>query len=152
MHNARAILRLALPGILALLLASCTPIYRNHGYVPSDAALAEVTVGVDSRDTLTDTLGPPSVSGLVDDDAWYYVASRWRTRGALKPEEVSREVVAISFDTAGTVTNIERFGLKDGRVIVLNRRVTDDNIKGISFLRQLLGNIGQISASDLTNN
>jgi len=32
---------------------------------------------------------------------------------------------------------------------VLSRRVTDSNIKGVSFLRQLLGSVGNLSASSL---
>jgi len=58
-------------------------------------------------------------------------------------------VVAISFNQAGVVENVERFGLEDGRVIVLSRRVTEANVKGISFLRQLFGSLGRLSAGDL---
>ena len=62
------------------------------------------------------------------DEAWYYVSSNFITRGARAREEFFRQVVAISFDEDGVVKNIERFGLEDGMVVVLNRRVTDDNI------------------------
>ena len=48
--------------------------------------------------------------------------------------------------------NVERFGLENGQAVVLSRRVTDSNIKGLSFLRQLLGNIGNINAGQLLNN
>ena len=43
--------------------------------------------------------------------------------------------------------NVEKFGLQDGRVIVLSRRVTESNVKGLGFLRQLLGNLGNPSAA-----
>ncbi len=43
----------------------------------------------------------------------------------------------------------ERFGLQDGEVIALNRRVTDSNIEGVSFIRQLLGNLGRVDAGTL---
>ena len=52
--------------------------------------------------------------------------------------------MAISFDGRGRVENIERFGLENGNVVVLSRRVTESNIKGVSFLRQLFRNIGNI--------
>lgn len=141
--------RLALVAVVAAALAACSPIYRNHGYAPTDAELEEIAVGVDTRETVAEVVGSPQASGVVNDDAWYYVASEWKTVGARAPEIIDRQVVAISFDAGGRVSNIERFGLEDGRVIALNRRVTDDNIKGISFIRQLLGNIGNFSAEEL---
>jgi len=57
--------------------------------------------------------------------------------------------VAVTFTDAGIVENVERFGLEDGRVIALSRRVTDSNIKGVGFLRQLLGNFGRVRAGDI---
>ncbi|ARE38888.1 Outer membrane lipoprotein OmlA [Rhodovulum sp. P5] len=133
-------------------LSACTPIIRNHGYAPTEADLEEIVVGVDTRDTVADVVGSPTVSGVMRDNAWYYVESRWRTIGYRAPEITDRQVVAISFDRNGTVANIERFGLEDGRVIALNRRVTESNIQGISFLRQLLGNIGQVTPEQFTAN
>lgn len=133
--------------VLALgALAACQPIYRSHGYVPSDSDLAMLVVGQDTRDTVGDFVGRPSSAGVLEDGGWYYVGSRWREVGWKKPEEISREVVAISFDEGGVVQNIERFGLQDGRVVTLSRRVTDSNIKGVTFLGQLLGSIGNVDA------
>lgn len=149
MRNSRGIAIPALAAALAFSLAACSPITRDYGYAPSDADLEDVVIGVDTRDTLADVVGAPSAAGVMRDSAWYYVASRWEARGPLAPEEVEREVVAVSFDQTGVVTNIERFGLAEGQVIALNRRVTEDNIKGVSFLRQLLGNVGNLTAEQL---
>lgn len=133
--------------VLALgALAACQPIYRSHGYVPSDSDLAMLVVGQDTRDTVGDFIGRPSSAGVLEDGGWYYVGSRWREVGWRKPQEIEREVVAISFDAGGVVRNIERFGLQDGRVVTLSRRVTDSNIKGVTFLGQLLGSIGNVDA------
>ena len=77
--------------------------------------------------------------------------SKFRQYGPRENTEVDRTVVAISFDSDGVVENIERFGLEDGRVIAISRRVTDSNIKGVSFLRQLFGNIGNFAAEQFVN-
>ncbi|GGH56302.1 outer membrane protein assembly factor BamE [Frigidibacter albus] len=132
-------------------LAACQPIYRSHGYVPSDSDLAMLVVGQDTRDTVGDFIGRPSSAGVLEDGGWYYVGSRWRELGLRKPQEISREVVAISFNEGGVVQNIERFGLEDGRVVTLSRRVTDSNIKGVTFLGQLLGSIGNVNAGQFLN-
>lgn len=129
--------------------AACTPIYRDHGYVPTDVDLAQIKVGTDSRETVAGLIGRPSASALLNDTGWYYVQSRWKTIGAHAPQEIDRQVVAVTFTDAGIVENVERFGLENGRVIALSRRVTDSNIKGVGFLRQLMGNLGRVQAGDI---
>ena len=140
------VIRLGLALILMLGLVACASVYRNHGYVPADDELEVVQVGVDTRDTVAAAVGRPTSTGVLDAGGWYYVKSRFEHFGPRAPKEVDREVVAISFDQAGVVENVERFGLADGQVVVLSRRVTDSNIKGIGFLRQLFGNIGNFTA------
>ncbi len=137
---------------LMVLIAACAPIVTRHGYVPSEEDLQQIIVGVDTRDSVASAVGRPSAAGILDDGGWYYVESRFETVGWGKPREVDRQVVAISFDGKGVVTNIERFGLERGRVVVLSRRVTDSNVKGIGFLQQLMGNVGRLTAEQLVGN
>jgi len=141
-RTARAV-RMAVFGLAVVSLAACVERMRAHGYVPDEEDLSLITVGVDTRDTVGDVLGAPSTSGIVDDSGYYYVRSTFRHLGPTAPKVVQREIVAISFDTDGVVTNIERFGLEDGRAVVLSRRVTDSQDGGQGILAQLLRNIGQ---------
>lgn len=128
--------------------AACSAIYRDHGYVPTEEELAEVSVGVDTRDTVAESIGAPTASGVLNDGGYYYVSSRMRHYGAAQPRVVERQLVAISFTQSGVVQNIERYSLQDGRVITLNRRVTDSTVDSTSFLRQLLGNLGNFSPAN----
>lgn len=132
-------------------LTACAPIYQNHGYVPDEADLALLTVGVDTQDTVASTIGRPSAQTLLNEAGWYYVQSRYRTVGPREPREIDRQVVAISFDADGVVTNIERFGLEDGRVVALSRRVTDSGIPRPSLIAELFKNFGRLQASDFLN-
>ncbi|MCI2398735.1 outer membrane protein assembly factor BamE [Aliiroseovarius subalbicans] len=129
-------------------LTACTATFRNHGYAPTDLQLAEVLVGVDTRETVATSVGTPGTAGLLNSSGWYYVQSRFRHFAYNKPEEIERQVVAISFAEDGVVSNVERFGLEDGQIVTLSRRVTDSNIKGISFVRQLFGNLGRVNLAD----
>lgn len=131
--------------VILALVAGCTPIYRNHGYVPSKEELETVHVG-DSRDEVATKIGRPSAEGLLNDDGWFYVQSNWKTVGARAPQEIDRQVIAVSFDKNGKVANVEHFGLERGRVVALSRRVTSSSIKGLSFIRQLFANVGRMSA------
>jgi len=131
----------------ALALAGCSATYKFHGYAPSDDELADVIIGADTRETVEEIIGKPSSSGVFDDGDWYYVATKIRHYTYKAPKAVERQLVAVSFDDAGVVENIERFGLEDGRVVTLSRRVTDLPVKGPSALSQIIGNIGNL---DLT--
>lgn len=147
MTRRRAIaLALAVPLAAA---AGCTRMYRNHGHVPTDDELAAVVVGQTRRDELEFLIGRPGSQGVLTGSSWYYVGSRWERYGLNEPREVDRQVVAISFDEAGTVTNVERFGLERGRVVALSRRVTDTGVQGSGVLRQILGNVGRINPGNV---
>lgn len=135
--------------ILAVLivLAACTTIYRNHGYIPNAEDLAKVTVGESTQEEVARDVGRPTSTGLLTGGAWYYVGSKFRHYGARVPKEVERQVVVVSFDDKGVVENVENFGLERGEVVVISRRVTRSSVKGLSVIRQLLANVGNFSAS-----
>lgn len=130
-------------------IAACSPVFRNHGYVPAEDELALVEVGVDTRETVGQKIGRPSTSGLLNDEGWFYVQSRYKLVGPREPKEIDRQVLVINFTEAGVVENIGRFGLEDGRVVEISRRVTETNIKGVTLIQQLLGNFGRIRAEDV---
>jgi outer membrane protein assembly factor BamE (lipoprotein component of BamABCDE complex) len=136
--------------VLALMtgLAGCTALYENHGYVPPEEDLQQLVPGVDTRATVDDVIGAPSTTGLLGGGDYYYVSSRLKTFGMLRPEVVDRQVLAISFDRQGVVANIERFGLRDGRTVPLSRRVTDNSVADKGFLRQIMGNLGNLNPAD----
>ncbi|MBI1217838.1 MAG: outer membrane protein assembly factor BamE [Rhodobacteraceae bacterium] len=131
-------------GLLLVVLAGCAATFMDHGYVPADVELAQVHVG-DSRETVEKTIGHPSVEGMEQPNAWYYVQSRWRYFGPVKPKEINRQVVAISFTPAGKVANIERFGLERGEVVVISQRVTTSTVKGVGLLQQLFNDLGRFN-------
>lgn len=139
----RAVLALAFLGI-----AGCATLTDRHGYIPDAGLLADVEVGRDTKETVDRILGRPGIEGIVDDSGWYYVRSDYERFLWREPVEVDRQVLAVSFDEAGRVTNIERFGLEEGRVVALERRVTTSNTAGISFLRQLFSNLGNFNPGD----
>jgi outer membrane protein assembly factor BamE (lipoprotein component of BamABCDE complex) len=145
----RPALRSALAAALVLLAAACSPIIRDHGYAPTEPELATLQIGADTRETTIEKVGRPSAEGLLSDTQWFYVQSRWEAVGPRAPVETDRQVVVISFSEAGTVENVERFGLEDGQIVILSRRVTESNIRGVTLIGQLLGNIGRLRADQL---
>ena len=136
-------------GLLIFAVSACAATFQDHGYVPTDSDLEQIIVGVDTRDSVADAIGRPTSFGVLESGGWYYTQSRWRHFAYKAPKIIDRQLLAITFTEAGVVENIERFTLEDGRVVVLSRRITDTNVKGISFIRQLLGNFGNFNPSQL---
>ena len=134
-------------GVVVLAAVGCARLEDGHGYVPEASALSSVVVGLDTKATVQQSLGQPGTRGIVDDLGWYYVRSEYEQYLWRAPVEVDRRVVVVTFDESDVVRNIEEFGLEEGQVVTLSRRVTDSNTAGVSFLRQLFGNIGNFDAA-----
>ncbi|GLQ34797.1 outer membrane protein assembly factor BamE [Amylibacter marinus] len=141
--------RVTMSLLLCASLAACSATFRDHGYLPDQDTLDQVVVGVDNRASIEDILGAPNSTGLLVDGDWYYIRSRVRSYAFFEPKVVEREMVAVSFDGEGIVENVERFGIEDGRVITLSRRVTEQPIKGPTFLRQVLSSLGNLDPGSL---
>ncbi len=129
-------------------VAACSEVIRNHGYIPNQEDLDQIVVGVDTQGSVETLVGRPSTSGILRDTAWYYAGYKVRHFGARAPKEIDRQVLAISFAEDGTVTNIERFGLEDGRVVTLSRRVTETTVRDVTFIRQIIRNFGRIDLGE----
>lgn len=137
--------------LLALALAACSPTMRYHGYAPSDEDLAQITIGQDTRESVAERLGRPGMGGVMEGSGWFYVQSDWRHAHWRPPVEVDRQVVAILFDERDRVVNVERFGLEDGEVVMLSRRVTDTGPRGRSAISQILGVLGNFNPAQFIN-
>ena len=145
----RAIRRVALALAVLSIAAACARLSDSHGYIPEEAALDEIVVGQDTTATAALILGRPGTNGIVDERGWYYVRSEYERFLWRAPIEVNRQVVAVSFDDAGVIENVEEFGLEEGQVVALSRRVTTSNTQGVGFLRQLFSNLGNFDAGQL---
>ncbi|MEJ6391692.1 outer membrane protein assembly factor BamE [Gymnodinialimonas sp. 2305UL16-5] len=132
---------------VVLTLSACSATYTNHGFVPPEDELALVELGA-SRDEVAELVGRPGANGVLRDEAWFYTQYRVRNFTYNAPEVVERDIVAISFSEGGRVTNVERFGLEDGQVVQLSRRVTESSVRDLGFFRSILSNFGRINIGD----
>ncbi len=129
-------------------LGGCAPTYVNHGFAPQIAELDALSAGVDTRGSVLRKLGRPSSTGSFDADVWYYVASRTEKFAFYAPKVVDRTVAAVRFDEAGLVTQVNRYGLEDGKVVDLVTATTPTYGRELTVIQQLFGNIGRINAGD----
>lgn len=126
-------------------LGACSADYRTHGYMPPEDELQQIVPGVDTRATVEDLVGVPNASGVLNNSGFYYIESEVRHFAWRRPTVTDREILAITFDEAGVVDNIVNYGLEDGKVVPITRRVTKSSDGDISFIRKLFGNLGGIN-------
>lgn len=134
--------------VVTLALAACSATFTNHGFVPPVEEVATVAVG-DSRETVAEKIGTPGVNGVMRDEAWFYTAYRVRNFAYRAPEITERQILAVSFDDADRVQNIEEFGLEDGQVVQLSRRVTTSSVREVTLMQQILQNFGRFNLGDV---
>ena len=135
--------------IIAFLSVACAPIVRNHGYVPLPEDLALLEVGISSKKDVRETVGHPAATNTKYGDDWFYVANQFEQVGPSKPKEVNREMVVVSFDGAEILSNIQSYTLRDGRAVLLTRRVTETNLGRVSFIEQMLKGLGRIDPTSI---
>ncbi|GAA4227987.1 outer membrane protein assembly factor BamE [Sagittula sp. NFXS13] len=149
MIGMKTTLKYTLVAVACVGLAGCETSYRNHGYVPPEEDLQQIVPGIDTRATVEDVIGVPNASGVLNNSGYYYIQSEVKHFAWQKPTVTDRQIVAITFDPAGVVENIESYGLDDGKVVPLSRRVTRTSDGDISFIRKLFGNIGGLNVGQL---
>ena len=143
--------KLALVLVMAT-LAACGGQYRNHGYMPLAEDVDALIVGVDTRDSIIEVMGVPTTGGVLTEEAMYYVRSRVHHKGYVKPNEIQRDVLVLSFDKNQILRNVERFGIEKGKLIRLEHRVTEAPSGDRSILQQIIGSIGGFNPNSIVNN
>lgn len=132
-----------------MLLAACTPTISQRGNMIDDDRLQQLKIGTTSRSDVLDLLGTPTTQGTFDDRTWYYIGQHVEQSGVFAPEITEQKVARLTFDpTSGTLKDIHVFGKDDGKDVAMVDRETPTKGKELTFLQQMLGNLGKFSAPD----
>jgi outer membrane protein assembly factor BamE (lipoprotein component of BamABCDE complex) len=125
-------------------LAACAPTRQVSGYQAIDHLPKDVKVGTDTKSTVLDQLGSPSAQSTFDPNTWYYITQLTDGISYHKPRVTHRQIVAITFDKESEkVTKVDTFSLKDGKSMAYNDRETPTRGRELSWIEQLLGNVGR---------
>ena len=97
--------------------AGCTSIQEHRGYLADNLLYNGIRAGVDNRRSVEGTLGRPTFISQFGEPTWYYVSSTTGQRPFGRPKIADQQVLAIRFDAAGNVSEVDRSGLE--RVVYL---------------------------------
>ena len=127
-----------------LATGACAPITSYNGFQTVDADPKDVQVATDTKSTVRGKLGSPSAVSTFDPNTWFYMNQVKERVAFRRPHVVARNVTAIAFDKdSEKVVTVNRYTLKDGKVIAYNGRETPTRGRELTVLEQLLGNVGR---------
>ena len=138
--------------VIVFLLASCSPIVENRGYVFDEKLLDQIKVNESISNDVMDILGSPSTTSAIDASTWYYIYSQAETVAFYRPTVTDRRVLAVSFDNNNKVNNLKYYGLEEGKIISYVDRTTPTRGRELTVLQQLFGNLGRLGAGSLPGN
>jgi outer membrane protein assembly factor BamE (lipoprotein component of BamABCDE complex) len=131
----------------AAALVSCAPAVEQRGNLPSPNKLAEIHAGSTTKDEVKKILGTPSsVSVFNNDKSWYYISRRTAQTAFFDPNVLDQQVYIVNFDDQGVVKAVDHKVLEDGKEITPVARATPAPGRELSFLEQLIGNLGKFNS------
>lgn len=136
--------------LLSLAAAGCAPRISTHGTPMTRMEMAEITPGVDTRGSVRRQLGQPVTTSLMGGETWFYVSTVMEQVAHRAPEIVDRQVIAVSFDENGLVTEARRYGLDEGMDVALRTETTPTFGRELTVAQQIFGNLGRVSGDTLT--
>lgn len=125
-------------------LSACAPITSHSGFQAIESDPKDVKVGEDTKSSVRQRLGSPSTTSTFDPNVWFYVNQVKERVAFRRPQVVSRNVTAVTFNKdSEVVERVDNLTLKDGKVIAFNGRETPTRGREMTILEQLLGTVGR---------
>ncbi|HPD82486.1 MAG TPA: outer membrane protein assembly factor BamE [Alphaproteobacteria bacterium] len=128
-------------------LCACTATQTARGNMVEDFRMAEITPGVSTQSNVLKSLGSPTTKAPFDDNVWYYIGQKMEKKGILDPKVVEEKIVVVAFDEQGIVQTMEEIDA-DRMDIPKVRDKTKTGGNEITFMEQLLGNVGRFNRPD----
>jgi outer membrane protein assembly factor BamE (lipoprotein component of BamABCDE complex) len=129
------------------LVTGCATSVEQRGNLPTQDKIGELHPGTTTKDEVIKILGSPSSVSIFSDKSWYYISRRTGQVAFFEPSVLDQQVYIVSFDNQGVVTAVDHKGLEDGKDITPVARATPAPGRELSFLEQIIGNLGKFNSS-----
>ncbi|HEX3953573.1 MAG TPA: outer membrane protein assembly factor BamE [Stellaceae bacterium] len=144
-NSFRASLVAAVAALAAVGLAGCSASVDQRGNLPEQDRLAQIRPGSTTREQVAKLLGTPSSTGVFNDSSWYYISRKTEQVSFFDPSVLDQQVYIVNFDNKGVVKDVDHKSKDDGRDIAPAPGATPAPGRELTFLEQVLGNIGRFN-------
>jgi outer membrane protein assembly factor BamE (lipoprotein component of BamABCDE complex) len=124
----------------------CTISEDQRGNLPDPEKLAQIQPGSSTKEQVAKILGSPSSESTFNDDTWYYISRKTKQVAFLNPRVLDQQVYIVDFDDKGVVKDIGHRTMADGETVSPAPGATPSPGKELTFIEQLLGNIGRFNS------
>ena len=124
------------------IISSCINKKIINGQLPEKSLIKTLKVGKDKKDLVISVLGSPTFHGQLNDNSIYYAEVVSEQFAFLDPDIKNQNVIQLEFDKDNILKNVYLFGVSDKNEIVMSQRNTETFGREISFLEQIISNIG----------
>ena len=140
--------RFLILALAAVLMAGgCADQVSTHGHVLRTATVEDVRPGVATQQDVRAVLGSPTSTAAFDPNVWYYISQVKVRQAFFKPDTVQQQVLVLHFDS-GVVDRIGVLDEANSEEVTLVARETPTAGHKLTFLEQLLGNVGRFTRSE----
>jgi outer membrane protein assembly factor BamE (lipoprotein component of BamABCDE complex) len=133
--------------ILLPLLSGCTTI-DIHGSEVEPEQLAQIKIGVTTKDEVRKLLGTPSSVAPFGNSTWYYMFEETERRAFFDPKVVRGSITRIEFDEQNRVVCFNCLSDKDYQTVAHNPREEETSGHSFGVVEQIFGNFGQFNGKD----
>lgn len=131
---------------LSIAVVGCAPNVATRGNLVEDTRLNQIVVGSSTANDVVALIGTPTTEATFDQQTWYYIGQRTEQMAFFEPEITDRRIIVIRFTETGVVEDIRELGLDEAREVAIVERETPTLGRQITFLEQIIGNLGRFNA------
>ncbi len=117
----------------------------ERGYSDTDISWDSIKVGASTRDDVLAALGTPSTQSDFGEESWFYIRNTHESVAFLKPAITAQKVTSITFDSGGTVKQIQNYDQSQSQDVDIVSRVTPTEGHKLGILEQVVGNLGRFN-------
>jgi len=129
---------------ISFLLFACTPATQKRGNFLFNEDIQSIQAGTSTEFDVLNILGTPTTKAVFDNKTWYYVGLRTEKESFFDEKVIEKRIHKIQFDENGTVLIFAEIN-EDGVDVPLSGRVTPTSGNEVTFLQQILGNLGKFN-------
>jgi len=127
-----------------LLIAACSPTTQKRGNYLYQDDMDMIQAGVSTKYDVLNILGTPTAKAVFDEGTWYYVGLVTEKESFFDEKVSDKKIYQIEFDADDVVVILSEV-TKEGMDVPLASRVTPTSGNEVTFLQQILGNLGKFN-------
>ncbi len=126
------------------MVTACSARETTRGNFLFQEDILTIQPSVTTQNDVLNLLGTPTTRSVFDDNTWYYVGLKTEKESFFDEKIVERQVYKLTFNDLGMVDSVQEV---EGESIdvPLAARKTPTSGKELTFMQQMLGNIGKFN-------